>query len=941
MTSLGGAKIPTISATISTISLTSIMDGLAVEEKPLNTLQMVQQKFKDNENVLSIFEAYQIAGQEHTSRILALVVSVAGGTYAVFSLTAARLPPRSNADLSIEKVFALNETFEMGNDKKGSISQLQFTLKTAEEPVVKYYYYPVISAEGASDFDTFHAQVISAKMSMLHTPSLGLNDVTALNFSWINDYRQIGEVKQELKRRENEYIKLNDFTVYCATWNVNNKSYCDSPLNLWLAACDAPPDIYAIALQELDTSAKAITFSENRPDALWINKMLESVHCKADYEELASVRLVGMMLTIIIKRELRRYIARCRVKSIARGVFNALGNKGGVAVSIQINEGNLCFVNSHLAAHLAFVDVRNEDYWGIVKGLVFDDDLRRTINDHDHIFWIGDLNYRIEEPSGFQFPSARGAHNYHDLLLQFDQLGQEMRKGNCFEGYTEGPITFRPTYKYDPGTDNYDSSEKQRAPAYCDRILWKGSNIEQLTYNSVMEIRQSDHKPVYALFRVKVKTKDEKRFKKIHEEVLKLVDKRENENQPQINVEKTVIDFGLVRFNELICRDFTVSNSCPIPVEFMFKIKDAPLNDICEKWLQIEPRTERLMIDSSKAIRVKLLIDCNSVTGLLQKIRATNWKFDFDILILHVKNGPDIFLTVTGEYKPSCFGLSIETLCRTDRPLCEYTQAEIKCLMNDESPEFRVTMPREFFLLIDYLHKQGASVESAFTLSSLEFKQAKSAEFNAIRDWLDSWSNEEFPGSPSAAAEALLMLLHLSETPLLDPLVEDILNTQTTAEAMELISLLSSPKRNVFVHLCMFLREGIERKYYNLMHVATIFGRVLLRCTTKSKDYYRDTRTREFMQRFISSDVGTLSNATAALTTTTTTASSRTTVATAAATGATTLEERTRSGTGTAAGTGTGTGASAGAGAGTGAGENGRINSMGGNQANSNAAALT
>lgn len=97
-------------------------------------------------------------------------------------------------------------------DKKGSISQLQFTLKTAEEPVVKFYYYPVITAEGASDFDTFHAQVISAKMSMLHTPSLGLNDVTALNFSWINDYRQIGEVKQELKRRENEYIKLNDFT---------------------------------------------------------------------------------------------------------------------------------------------------------------------------------------------------------------------------------------------------------------------------------------------------------------------------------------------------------------------------------------------------------------------------------------------------------------------------------------------------------------------------------------------------------------------------------------------------------------------------------------------------------------------------------------------------------------------------------------------------------
>lgn len=77
-------------------------------------------------------------------------------------------------------------------------------------------------------------------------------------------------------------------------------------------------------------------------------------------------------------------------------------------------------------------------------------------------------------------------------------------------------------------------------------------------------------------------------------------------------------------------------------------------------------------------------------------------------------------------------------------------------------------------------------------------------------------------GNEFAAAEALLMLLHLPEKPLLDPLVDDLLATQTTAEAMELITTLSSPKRNVFVHLCMFLREGIERRYYNSFHVGEL-----------------------------------------------------------------------------------------------------------------------
>ncbi|KAI0517448.1 type II inositol-1,4,5-trisphosphate 5-phosphatase [Xylaria bambusicola] len=62
-----------------------------------------------------------------------------------------------------------------------------------------------------------------------------------------------------------------------------------------------------------------------------------------------------------------------------------------------------------------------------------------------------------------------------DSLLPHDQLRQVMKNKKAFhEGWREGPITFLPTYKYDVGTVGlFDTSEKKRAPSWCDRILFR------------------------------------------------------------------------------------------------------------------------------------------------------------------------------------------------------------------------------------------------------------------------------------------------------------------------------------------------------------------------------------------------------------------------------------------------------------------------------------
>lgn len=60
-------------------------------------------------------------------------------------------------------------------------------------------------------------------------------------------------------------------------------------------------------------------------------------------------------------------------------------------------------------------------------------------------------------------------------LLPHDELRQQMKARKAFhDGWREGPITFLPSYKYDAGSVGvFDSSEKKRAPSWCDRILYR------------------------------------------------------------------------------------------------------------------------------------------------------------------------------------------------------------------------------------------------------------------------------------------------------------------------------------------------------------------------------------------------------------------------------------------------------------------------------------
>ena len=66
-----------------------------------------------------------------------------------------------------------------------------------------------------------------------------------------------------------------------------------------------------------------------------------------------------------------------------------------------------------------------------------------------------------------------------------------------------------PTYKHDIRSKEYDTSKKQRVPAFCDRILWKRSaNLKQLYYHSVPSVDFTDHRPVVSHFQLRIDSKE-------------------------------------------------------------------------------------------------------------------------------------------------------------------------------------------------------------------------------------------------------------------------------------------------------------------------------------------------------------------------------------------------------------------------------------------------
>ncbi|CAM5140416.1 unnamed protein product [Eretmochelys imbricata] len=305
-------------------------------------------------------------------------------------------------------------------------------------------------------------------------------------------------------------------SVYVGTWNMGSAPPPRSMAS-WLTSrglgqtqdettAGIPHDIYVIGTQE-----------NSLGDREWVEFLRASLKTlmSIDFRVVALQCLWSIKIVVLVKPEHERRISHVNTSSVKTGIANTLGNKGAVGVSFLFNGTSFGFVNCHLASGSEKTHRRNQNYSDILRSLVlgdkrlssFDLTLRFT-----HLFWFGDLNYRLDME--VQDILAHVNKKEFEALLAVDQLTLEREKNKVFLRFSEGDISFPPTYRYERGSrDSYvwqkfkTTGVRINVPSWCDRILWKSHPETHMLCNSygcTDDIVTSDHSPVFATFEVGV-----------------------------------------------------------------------------------------------------------------------------------------------------------------------------------------------------------------------------------------------------------------------------------------------------------------------------------------------------------------------------------------------------------------------------------------------------
>ncbi|KAJ5776995.1 hypothetical protein N7520_000241 [Penicillium odoratum] len=325
---------------------------------------------------------------------------------------------------------------------------------------------------------------------------------------------------------------------------------------------------------------------------------------------------------------------------------------------------------------------------------------------------------------------------------QLDREAEEARqrdKEMQDQGLDQAVADDNVLFDYDPEVDGADgegsveeySSDDDRAnvSSVASEDLSLDEPVRLDHYVSHQGILTSDHKPLDAMFTLSFDAVNPSLKAKVHQEVVRELDKAENEARPGLTVvvdvphgeqgkdrDPNAVEFGDVTFDVPVRRSITIANTSSVSATFHFGERPSSgkkhnLED--PSWINIqierpEDHTKQPAITTSEKPYTLLPgevanIDITAHVRIIEHVRLLNLKKVKleEILVLHVDSGRDHFISVTGHWLPTCFGCSVDELTRMPEEGARSLDKDEASQLSQTDSEVRLSAPRELFRLTE------------------------------------------------------------------------------------------------------------------------------------------------------------------------------------------------------------------------------------------------
>jgi phosphatidylinositol-bisphosphatase len=272
-------------------------------------------------------------------------------------------------------------------------------------------------------------------------------------------------------------------------------------------------------------------------------------------------------------------------------------------------------------------------------------------------------------------------------------------------------------------------------------------------YTTHMRVLSSDHKPLDAVFSLKYDAVVTDLKAAIHGEVVRELDRQENEGRPSIAVavdratghrhsdenDKTDstyegVDFGDVKFSKSKKRSITIANTGRVPATFGFA--DRPVDHKQDSgpfpsWLSVtfdrEPDKrdrpkpddvhERYTIQPAEVINAELKLKIENVSTVRSLNEGVNTLEE--VLVLRVEDGRDHFLPLRAHWLPSALARTVDKLVKIPEGGIRKLQHQIP-----DRAEVKWSVPREVFRLTEAIEDMTERTLAEWDMTKSEGEKA-------------------------------------------------------------------------------------------------------------------------------------------------------------------------------------------------------------------------